>query len=132
MNYWLDLFTGTTWDEFQKAGAAVTGFRQHNWKRAQNIKPGDIFLCYNYHNDPDNMRLGRYTKMNSLADFWGKKDHLEKIQNMDVDKVCKAPNACNCRFKNYQIFLERVIMNYESEIDELLLSKDDDPVSKFL
>ena len=45
-NYWLDLFTGTTWQEFQKAGAKISGFRQHNWKRAQSIKRGDIFLCY--------------------------------------------------------------------------------------
>jgi hypothetical protein len=46
MNYWLDLFTGTTWDEFQKAGAKVTGFREHNWTRSRNIAPGDVFLCY--------------------------------------------------------------------------------------
>ncbi len=46
MNYWLDLFTGTTWDEFRRAGAGVTGFREHNWKRAQGIKKGDTFLCY--------------------------------------------------------------------------------------
>jgi len=46
MNYWLDLFTGTTWEEFQKAGAHVTGFREHNRKRASKIRPGDIFLCY--------------------------------------------------------------------------------------
>lgn len=46
MNYWLDLFTGTTWEEFQKAGANVTGFREHNRKRASKIKPGDVFLCY--------------------------------------------------------------------------------------
>lgn len=46
MNYWLNLFTGTTWEEFQKAGSNVSGFRDHNWKRAENIKPGDIFLCY--------------------------------------------------------------------------------------
>ena len=46
MNYWLDLFTGTTWQEFQDAGANVSGFREHNWKRARNIRPGDIFLCY--------------------------------------------------------------------------------------
>jgi hypothetical protein len=46
MNYWLDLFTGTTWDEFQKAGAKVTGFREHNRKRASKIRRGDVFLCY--------------------------------------------------------------------------------------
>jgi hypothetical protein len=44
--YWLDLFTGTTWQEFQAAGSNVSGFRERNWKRAASIKPGDIFLCY--------------------------------------------------------------------------------------
>ena len=46
MNYWLDLFTGTTWEEFQEAGANVTGFREHNRTRASRIRPGDVFLCY--------------------------------------------------------------------------------------
>lgn len=46
MNYWLDLFTGTTWKELQSAGAKVTGFRQHNWQRASHIRKGDVFLCY--------------------------------------------------------------------------------------
>jgi hypothetical protein len=46
MTYWLNLFTGRTWQEFQKAGASISGFREHNWNRAKDIKPGDIFLCY--------------------------------------------------------------------------------------
>ncbi len=46
MTYWLNLFTGTTWAEFQKAGSSTSGFREHNWARASKIKPGDIFLCY--------------------------------------------------------------------------------------
>jgi hypothetical protein len=46
VTYWLDLFTGTTWGEFRNAGARVTGFREHNWKRSQGIKKGDVFLCY--------------------------------------------------------------------------------------
>jgi predicted RNA-binding protein len=46
MNYWLDLFTGTTWDEFRKAGANVTGFRYRIRKTAGRIEPGDVFLCY--------------------------------------------------------------------------------------
>jgi hypothetical protein len=46
MNYWLDLFTGTTWEEFQKAGAKVSGFREHNRGRAKGIRPGDVLLCY--------------------------------------------------------------------------------------
>jgi hypothetical protein len=44
--YWLDLFTGTTWDEFRAAGARVTGFRETQAKHARKVKPGDVFLCY--------------------------------------------------------------------------------------
>jgi hypothetical protein len=46
VNYWLNLFTGTTWEEFQAAGSRTTGFRQKNWNRASKIQPGDLFLCY--------------------------------------------------------------------------------------
>ncbi len=46
MNYWLDLFTGTTWDEFRKAGSNITGFRQRRHGIIDKINPGDIFLCY--------------------------------------------------------------------------------------
>jgi len=46
MNYWFDLFTGTTWEEFRQAGARITGFRQTTRNVAKGVKPGDIFLCY--------------------------------------------------------------------------------------
>ncbi len=46
MNYWLDLFTGTTWREFRDAGANVSGFRPRQVKTAKRMKKGDIFLCY--------------------------------------------------------------------------------------
>ncbi|MCK5564068.1 MAG: hypothetical protein KAJ07_02385 [Planctomycetes bacterium] len=46
MNYWLDLFTGTTWDEFRNYGANVTGFRPRMKGALQRVKPGDVFLCY--------------------------------------------------------------------------------------
>lgn len=45
-NYWLDLFTGITWDEFRAAGANVSGFRDSRWNRVQKIKRGDYLLCY--------------------------------------------------------------------------------------
>jgi predicted RNA-binding protein len=45
-NYWLDLFTGTTWQEFLDAGGIVTGFREKRWKTVQQIKVGDYLLCY--------------------------------------------------------------------------------------
>ena len=45
-NYWLDLFTGTTWEEFIVAGGGVSGFRESRWKTAQSIKVGDYLLCY--------------------------------------------------------------------------------------
>lgn len=46
MNYWLDLFTGTTWKEFLAAGATVSGFRQVQRKITKRVQPGDMFLCY--------------------------------------------------------------------------------------
>lgn len=45
-NYWLDLFTGATWQEFLDAGASVSGFRESRWKTLQQVKPGDYLLCY--------------------------------------------------------------------------------------
>lgn len=45
-NYWLDLFTGTTWDEFLAAGGDVSGFRDRRWRSVQKMRPGDYLLCY--------------------------------------------------------------------------------------
>jgi hypothetical protein len=44
--YWINLFTGTTWQEFLDAGGKVSGFRENRWRTVQRIKPGDFFLCY--------------------------------------------------------------------------------------
>ncbi len=44
--YWLDLFTGTTWNEFLDAGAKVSGFRESRWTTVQKIRKGDYLLCY--------------------------------------------------------------------------------------
>jgi restriction system protein len=46
MNFWLDLFTLQTYEEFQKAGAKVSGFRERQWNRCQRLQPGDKLLCY--------------------------------------------------------------------------------------
>lgn len=46
MTYWLDLFTGATWDEFLAAGGDVSGFRESRWRTVQKMKPGDVLLCY--------------------------------------------------------------------------------------
>jgi len=45
-SYWLDLFTGTTWQEFLDSGAGVSGFREKRWRTVQRIKPGDVLVCY--------------------------------------------------------------------------------------
>jgi predicted RNA-binding protein len=44
--YWLDLFTGKTWEEFLGKGANVSGFRESRRKLAKMIHPGDYFICY--------------------------------------------------------------------------------------
>lgn len=45
-SHWLALFTGQTWEEFLTEGARVVGFRGSRLSCAQNIDPGDYFLCY--------------------------------------------------------------------------------------
>jgi hypothetical protein len=46
-SYWLDLFTGKTWQEFLAAGGEVTGFRAgRRSKTVRRIRPGDYLLCY--------------------------------------------------------------------------------------
>jgi hypothetical protein len=45
-NYWLDLFTPQTWNEFLKAGSSVSGFRESRWSAVQKIQEGDYLLCY--------------------------------------------------------------------------------------
>jgi predicted RNA-binding protein len=45
-SYWLDLFTGQTWDEFLKSGASVSGYRPSRHKTVRRIHPGDYLLCY--------------------------------------------------------------------------------------
>jgi hypothetical protein len=45
-SYWLDLFTGQTWQEFLEAGGEVSGFSARRWSTVQRIKPGDYLLCY--------------------------------------------------------------------------------------
>ncbi len=46
MNYWLDLYTGTTWEEFQRCGSTVTGFSARMRKNVERIGAGDVLLCY--------------------------------------------------------------------------------------
>jgi hypothetical protein len=46
MTYWLDLFTGTTWQQFLTAGGGVSGFQESRWTTVKRIKPGDVLLCY--------------------------------------------------------------------------------------
>lgn len=45
-NYWLDLFTAVTWQEFLEAGGQVSGFRESRWNALQKVRVGDYFLCY--------------------------------------------------------------------------------------
>jgi hypothetical protein len=45
-NYWIDLFTGTSWQEFIDAGGNISGFRESRWASVQKIEPGDYLICY--------------------------------------------------------------------------------------
>ena len=45
-NYWLNLFTGKTWEEFLKFGGEVSGFRTSKQNLSKKIKVGDYLICY--------------------------------------------------------------------------------------
>lgn len=45
-NYWLDLFTGKTWEEFLQRGASVSGFRYRLRAAARKIQIGDYLICH--------------------------------------------------------------------------------------
>ena len=50
MAYYLNLFTPKTWEAFRKHGASISGFRRRQERFAcEELKPGDIFLCYLVH-----------------------------------------------------------------------------------
>jgi hypothetical protein len=44
--YWLELFTGKTWEEFLNYGSKVSGFSNRMRNNVSKIKPGDILICY--------------------------------------------------------------------------------------
>jgi hypothetical protein len=44
--YWLNLFTGSTWDAFRNEGASTCGFPRRWRKIAGTIVPGGFFICY--------------------------------------------------------------------------------------
>jgi hypothetical protein len=45
-NYWLALFSQSTWRTFLENGARVVGFRQTHWPRLQTVESGDYLLAY--------------------------------------------------------------------------------------
>jgi hypothetical protein len=45
-NYWVQVFSVDTWNEFVNAGARTSGFRLSRWGHLQKVRPGDYLLCY--------------------------------------------------------------------------------------
>jgi len=45
-DYFTNIFTVKTWNEFVAAGSSTSGFLEQRRKAAEKIKPGDRFLCY--------------------------------------------------------------------------------------
>lgn len=45
-NYWLTIFSVTTWQEFLDHGARVAGYSEIRWTTVQRIKQGDYLICY--------------------------------------------------------------------------------------
>jgi hypothetical protein len=45
-NYWLDLPTHKTWEEFLNKGAGNSGYRGHKRKTCERVKTGNYLFCY--------------------------------------------------------------------------------------
>ena len=45
-NYWLGLFTGTSWRQYLSSNNPEIGFNFKQIKQAQKIKPGDKIIAY--------------------------------------------------------------------------------------
>ena len=45
-DFWIDIFSGDTWKEFQKAGSSTSGFSESKWNTLKKVAIGDYFLCY--------------------------------------------------------------------------------------
>ena len=45
-NYWLNVFTPKTWNEFLEHGGNVSGNRESRWNKVQKFKLGDYMVCY--------------------------------------------------------------------------------------
>lgn len=46
MQYWTNLYTWQTWNEFLRSGGTITGFPERRWNTVQQIGAGDLILCY--------------------------------------------------------------------------------------
>jgi MoaA/NifB/PqqE/SkfB family radical SAM enzyme len=85
---------------------------------------GRIYICYNFHNDQNKMMIGEYNENNSLSDFWGTPCHLDKIRAININRVCKADSACNCRFVDYQKMIEENTGKYLNSKSAFKKEKD--------
>ena len=46
MNYWLNLFSGKTWEEFLENGGGVSGFPLSMKNGSKKVNTGDRMICY--------------------------------------------------------------------------------------
>ncbi len=96
---------------------------------------GGIYICFNFHNDPGNMMIGKYNQNNRLSDFWGKTVHIEKIRHIQTQLVCEAETSCNCRYADYQKMMEEMFRGgkdpYYAMNDSKKIKKELQRINKF-
>jgi hypothetical protein len=111
----LDLFTGTTWEEFLAAGGEVSGFRERRWKTVQQMKPGDYLLCY---------LTGISRWIGVLEHRAVLEQHAEPTRQDDPDVARPAPLAANHRTRvrrpSPAWLLDRAADGQVAEVDQLL------------
>lgn len=100
MIYWLDLFTGQTWQEFQDHGAKVSGFRARMHNAVERMKPGDILLCY----------LTGVMRWVGALEVQGRSDDNSVIWEFDefperltVKPILLLPRNTVCRWRSWKV-----------------------------
>ena len=113
VNYWLSLFTGTTWEEFQKAGSSVSGFNKRSQKTVDKIERGDIILCYITGIMHWVGALEVIGSTNDTRQIWNLDDNSEKL-NFPVRLAVKPILALNPEYGVLMKGLEGKVSFYES------------------
>lgn len=87
-----------------------------------------IFPTYRCNLNCKNCMYGEYIQKCKKNGYY---NHLDKIRDINIQKVCKAYNVCNCSFVDYQRLLEKTMIEEDMFNNIEILAKDEG-INRFL